>query len=74
MCRNEKETDKHTDELPTEPLISVEVSEETAREAARLADEEELAIEDALARLTTFDYPTDVVSEVGSADHACNGP
>lgn len=53
--------EKPTDDPPTAPLINVEVSRETARKAARLADESNIALEDALARLTAYDYPTDAL-------------
>lgn len=54
----EKPTDDDTESLP---IIEVDVARETAHEAARLADEHGIAIEDALARLTAFDYPEDVL-------------
>lgn len=40
-------------------LLDVEVPPDIARHAARMADEYDLAMEDALARLVAFDYPTD---------------
>lgn len=63
MPNDDDGPDKPTDDVPTEPLIHVDVSRETARKAARLADEYGIAMEDALVRLTVFDYPTDVVDE-----------
>lgn len=51
-----------TDEQDT-VFIDVDVPREVAREAARMADEHDIAIEDALARLTMFYYPTDVVTK-----------
>lgn len=63
-----------TDDAPTEPIIRVDVSRETARKAARLADEYGIAVEDALVRLTAFDYPVDVVSAPADDTHSCNGP
>lgn len=43
------------------PVIDVDVPREVAEYAARMADEHNIAIEDALARLTAYDYPPDVL-------------
>lgn len=49
--------EKPTDDAPDFPLIEVEVPRDTAQEAARMANKQDLALEDAIARLTVFDYP-----------------
>lgn len=46
------------------PMLDVDVPPEVAQAAAELADRENLAIEDALARLTAWNYPPEVVREV----------
>lgn len=58
---------------PTEPLLHVDVPPDVARKAAELADRHDVAIEDALARLTHFDYPADAVPKPGTATN-CSGP
>lgn len=55
------------------PMMDVDVPRDVAQEAVAMADRQNIAVEDALARLTHFDYPTDVLRQPGpSAD--CSGP
>lgn len=76
MPSDDDGADKPTEEaeVPTEPLIDVDVSRETTRKAARLADECGIALEDALARLTAYDYPVDVVSGSRGCAESNSGP
>lgn len=55
-------------------IVTVEVPPDVAREAARMADEQNVAVEDALARLTAFDYPADVVTRAVVTDGGTSGP
>lgn len=61
MTKDDDGPEKPTDDEQTVPIINVEVPRDTAEQAARMADDYRIAIEDALARLTAFDYPTDVL-------------
>jgi hypothetical protein len=73
MTTDDDGPDKPTDDAPTTPLINVDVSRDTTRKAARLADDCGIAIEDALARLTVFDYPTDVLCEPAGSTQSSEG-
>lgn len=66
--------DKGSDDVPTEPLLTVDVSAKDARAAARYAEAHDMAIEDALAQLTAFDYPADDVWQVRPENQTENGP
>ncbi len=60
--------------MPTDTrFLHVDVPPDVAREAAKIADRENIAIEDALVRLTYYDYPPHVVREAGVAAD-CSGP
>lgn len=59
---------------PEPPLMTVDVPRDVAREAARMADEHDISMEDALARLTAFDYPTDVTTNAERTTSGCSGP
>lgn len=56
------------------PLMSVDVPKEVAREAAWTAAEHNIAVEDVLVRLTTFDYPADVIARPPGTADDCSGP
>lgn len=73
MTTDDDGPDKATDDVPTAPLIHVDVSRDIARKAVRLADECGIAIEDALVRLTVFDYPADVLDQSAGDTHSCAG-
>lgn len=55
------------------PMIDVDVPREVAREAVGVADRQNVAIEDALARLTAWDYPGDVLKESPERSEDCSG-
>lgn len=64
----DKPTEETSDELPTGPVIYVNVSRENVQTALRVADEYGIALEDALVRLTAFDFPLDALDD--AADDA----
>lgn len=67
-------TRRATPSMPTDTrFLHVDVPPDVAREAADIADRENIAIEDALVRLTYYDYPPHVVREAGVAAD-CSGP
>lgn len=73
MTTDENGPEKPTDDVPTAPLIHVDVSRDTTRKAAKMADEYGIAIEDALTRLTAFDYPTDVLCKPAGSGRSGKG-
>lgn len=72
--RADKPTEEDKEEIPPVPLIHVDVSRETVQKAARLADEYEIALADALMRLTAFNFPADALDgSAGETEDNC-GP
>lgn len=63
MAPDDDGNDEPTHDLPTGPIIHVDVSRETVQKAVRVADEYGIALEDALARLTAYNFPADALSE-----------
>lgn len=57
----DKPTEETSDELPSGPVIHVDVSRENVQTALRVADEYGIALEDALVRLTAFNFPLDAL-------------